>query len=41
MTKSLSERIGLHAVKRKSTGKQFLPAYIALKPEIEQALKDD
>ena len=40
MTKSLSDRIALYADKNKSTGKQFLPAFIALKPEIEQALKD-
>ncbi|GJM05857.1 MAG: hypothetical protein DHS20C09_18530 [marine bacterium B5-7] len=40
MTKSLSERIALHADKNKSNGKQFLPAFIALKPDIEQALKD-
>jgi Family of unknown function (DUF5338) len=40
MTKSLSERIALHADKNKRTGKQFLPAFIALKPDIEQALKD-
>lgn len=40
MTKSLSERIALHADKNKSTGKQFLPVFIALKPDIEQALKD-
>ena len=40
MTKSLSDRIALYADKNKSTGKQFLPAFIALKPDIEQALKD-
>ena len=40
MTKSLSDRIALYADRNKSTGKQFLPAFIALKPEIEQALKD-
>ena len=40
MTKSLSERIALHTDKNKSTGKQLLPAFIALKPEIEQALED-
>ena len=40
MTKSLSDRIALYADKNKSTVKQFLPAFIALKPEIEQALKD-
>ncbi len=40
MTKSLSDRIALDANKNKSTGKQFLPAFIALKPDIEQALKD-
>ncbi len=40
MTKSLSERIALHTDKSKSTGKQFLPVFIALKPEIEKALKD-
>ena len=40
MTKSLSERIALNADKNKSNGKQFLPAFIALKPDIEQALKD-
>jgi aerobic-type carbon monoxide dehydrogenase small subunit (CoxS/CutS family) len=40
MTKSLSDRIALYANKNKSTCKQFLPAFIALKPDIEQALKD-
>jgi len=40
MTKSLSERIALYADENKSTGKQFLPAFMALKPEIEQALQD-
>jgi len=40
MTKSLSQRIALHTDKNKSIGKQFLPAFIALKPEIEQALED-
>ncbi|UJP02777.1 MAG: hypothetical protein LZF85_13640, partial [Nitrosomonas sp.] len=30
MTKSLSDRIALYADKNKSTGKQFLPAFIAL-----------
>ena len=40
MTKSLSDRIALYADKNKSTGKQFLPAFISLKPDIEQALKD-
>ena len=40
MTKSLSERIALHTDKSKSSGKQFLPAFIALKPEIIQALTD-
>ncbi len=40
MTKSLSERIALHTDKNKSIGKQFLPAFVALKPEIEQALED-
>ena len=40
MTKSLSDRIALYADKNKSTGKQFLPAFIALKPDIEQELKD-
>ena len=40
MTKSLSDRIALYADKNKSTGKQFLPAFIALKLDIEQALKD-
>ncbi len=40
MTKSLSDRIALYADKNKSTGKQFLPAFIALKSDIEQALKD-
>lgn len=40
MTKSLSERIALYTDKNKSTGKLFLPAFIALKPEIEQALQD-
>ncbi len=40
MTKSLSERIALHTDKNKNTGKQFLPVFIALQPEIEKALKD-
>ena len=40
MTKSLSDRIALYADKNKSPAKQFLPAFIALKPDIEQALKD-
>ena len=40
MTKTLSERIALFADKNKNTGKQFLPAFIALKPDIEQALQD-
>ncbi len=40
MTKSLSERIALHTDKSKNTSKQFLPAFIALKPEIAQALAD-
>ena len=40
MTKSLSERIALHTDKSKNTDKQFLPVFIALKPEIVQALAD-
>jgi len=40
MTKSLSDRIALYADKNKSPAKQFLPAFIVLKPDIEQALKD-
>ena len=40
MTKSLSERIARHTDRSKNAGKQFLPAFIALKPDIEQALKD-
>lgn len=40
MTKTLSERIALFAGKHKNTGKQFLPVFIALKPDIEQALQD-
>ncbi|HMW40618.1 MAG TPA: TraK family protein [Saprospiraceae bacterium] len=40
MTKTLSERIALFADKNKNTGKQFLPAFVALKPDIEQALQD-
>lgn len=40
MTKTLSERIALFTNRNKNTGKQFLPAFIALKPDIEQALKD-
>lgn len=40
MTKTLSERIALFTDKHKSTGKQFLPVFIALKPDIEQALQD-
>lgn len=40
MTKTLSERIALFTDRNKHSGKQFLPAFIALKPEIEQALKD-
>jgi uncharacterized protein DUF5338 len=40
MTESLSKRIARHTDKSKNAGKQFLPAFIALKPDIEQALKD-
>jgi len=40
MTESLSKRIARHTDKNKNSGKQFLPAFIALKPEIEQALND-
>ncbi len=40
MTKPLSERIALFTDKNKNSGKQFLPAFIALKPEIELAIKD-
>ena len=40
MTKTLSERIALFTDKNKNTGKQFLPVFIALKPDIEQALQD-
>ncbi|MCC8996435.1 MAG: hypothetical protein LM517_05155 [Nitrosomonas sp.] len=34
MTKSLSDRIALYADKNKSPAKLFLPAFIALKPDI-------
>ena len=40
MTKTLSERIALFTDKYKNTGKKFLPVFIALKPDIEQALQD-
>ena len=40
MPKTLSERIALFTDKNKNTGKQFLPVFIALKPDIEQALLD-
>jgi hypothetical protein len=40
MTKTLSERIALFTDKNKNTSKQFLPVFIALKPDIEQALQD-
>jgi hypothetical protein len=40
MTKTLSERIALFTDKHKNTGKPFLPVFIALKPDIEQALQD-
>ena len=40
MTKTLSERIALFTDKNKNTGKKFLPVFIALKPDIEQALQD-
>ena len=40
MTKILSERIALFTDKHKNTSKQFLPVFIALKPDIEQALQD-
>jgi hypothetical protein len=40
MTKTLSERVALFTDKNKNTGKQFLPVFIALKPDIEQALQD-
>ena len=40
MTKALSERIALFTDKHKNTGKQFLPVFIALKSDIEQALQD-
>ena len=40
MTKTLSERIALFTDKHKNTGKQFLPVFIALKSDIEQALQD-
>ncbi len=40
MTRTLSERIALFTDKHKNTGKQFLPVFIALKPDIEQALQD-
>ena len=40
MTESLSKRIARHTDKNKNSGKQFLPAFIALKPDIEQALND-
>ena len=40
MVKTLSERIALFADRNKKTGKQFLPVFIALKPDIEQALQD-
>jgi len=34
MTKSLSDRIALYADKNKSPAKQYLPAFIVLKPDI-------
>ncbi|PTN12450.1 TraK family protein [Nitrosomonas aestuarii] len=40
MTQSLSERIALFTDRNRHAGKQFLPAFIALKPDIEQALQD-
>ena len=40
MTESLSKRIARHTDRSKNAGKQFLPAFIALKPEIAQALND-
>ena len=40
MTESLSKRIARHTDKNKNSGKQFLPAFIALKSDIAQALKD-
>ncbi len=40
MSQSLSERIALNTDKSKNTRKQFLPVFLALKPDIEHALND-
>ncbi len=40
MSQSLSERIALNADKSKNSRKQFLPTFLALKPDIVLALND-